>query len=102
VRLEISIHVHHHSENESRIERKLDQLKETIMATLQQFMDGFARVEAATTEIAADIKMLVDQLASGGLTTEQEEAVLAKLLTHAATLEGMAASVESPVPEPPA
>lgn len=105
----ITVHVHHHFENGQGQDARLQEIKDLlvelktqgvmIMATLAQFEEGFARVDVATSNIAADIKRLVGQLQSG-LSDADETVALDKLLAHATALEGIAASVEDPVPPP--
>jgi hypothetical protein len=71
-----------------------------IMATLEQFEAALARIDAATTDIAADIQSLKDQIAGAGLPAEVENSVLARLDTIAGQLEAIGGSVENPVPVP--
>lgn len=73
--------------------------QETIMATLAQFEAALARIDAATTDIAADLQALKDQIAGAGLSSEVESEVLAKLEAAASKLEGIGGSVENPVPD---
>jgi len=70
---------------------------EKLMTTsLQDFKDAFARVDTATTAIAARLKALSDGLA--GMTPAEEEEAQAQLNALAATLEAMAANPDDPVP----
>ncbi len=55
----IDVHVHHHGLPTT------DGLKEQIMAVSKQIAEFSARVDAATTEIASDLKALRDRLADG-------------------------------------
>lgn len=68
------IHVHHHG---------LDELRELLMAVSAQIQAFSDRVNAATNEIAADLKALRDRIASG-LSAED-----------AALLDGLAAKLEA-------
>ena len=84
----------------------LDMLKnqgrqiQTIMTTLQEFKDLLARVDVATTNIAADLVRLADQIAKGGLTSEEETEISEALKLAAEKLEAVAAvNPESPVVE---
>jgi hypothetical protein len=71
-----------------------------IMATLEQFEAALARIDAATTDIAADIQSLKDQIAGAGLPADVENSVLSRLDTIAGQLEAIGGSVENPVPAP--
>ena len=56
------------------IELQLKQ--EQIMATQTQFDERMSKIDAATTEIAADLKKLRDDLAAGGAVSDANLAVL--------------------------
>jgi len=85
----------------------LDMLKnqgrkiEIIMATFQDFQDQLTRIAAATENIAADLVRLADQIAKGGLTTEEETEISEALKLAAEKLEAVAAINPEPTPEPP-
>lgn len=68
-----------------------------IMANFQEFKDLLTRVDEATTNIAADLKRLADQIAAGGLTAEEETEISEALKLAAEKLEAVAAVN----PEPP-
>jgi hypothetical protein len=74
---------------------RLDQLEKKIM---ERFETVLSEIDTATTEIAAELTALRDQLAAGGLTPEQEAEVLTKLEAAATRLKGIAADPEAPVP----
>ena len=68
---------------------------EAIMATQAQFDERMGKIDAATTEIAADLKKLRDDLAAGGAVSDANLAVLdAKI----AVLDAMGKDPEAPVP----
>jgi len=85
----------------------LDMLKnqgqkiQTIMATFQDFQDQLTRIGAATDNIAADLVRLADQIAKGGLTTEEETEISEALKLAAEKLEAVATVNPEPTPEPP-
>ncbi len=72
-----------------------------IMATFQDFQDQLTRIGAATENIAADLVRLADQIAKGGLTTEEETEISDALKLAAEKLEAVAAVNPEPTPEPP-
>ncbi len=77
-------------------------LKGMIMASKEQFEAAFARVDTATSGIAKVIRDLIAKIQGGGMTAEEEAAILAKLDQSATALEGMAVDPTNPVPtEPP-
>jgi hypothetical protein len=76
-------------------------LRRLIMATKEEFEAGFARVDAATTGIANVIRELIAKIEAGGMTAEEEAAVLARLGQSADALEAMAVTPEDPVPVDP-
>lgn len=71
------------------------------MATIEQFEAALNRIDAATTNIANELRDLKDQIAGQGLSAEVEANVLARLEAKATQLEEMSQTVENPVPEPP-
>lgn len=85
----------------------LDMLKnqgqkiESIMATLQDFKDLLTRVDAATTNIAEDLKRLAAQIEAGGLSAKDEFEISEALKLAAEKLEAVAAVNPEPVVEPP-
>ena len=70
------------------------------MATVQQFEAALSRIDAATTQAAAVIRQLRDDIASSGMTGTDEGNVLGRLEGVAASLEAMAQSPTDPVPVP--
>ena len=85
----------------------LDMLKnqgrniQTIMTQLEMFKDLLLRLEAATTNIAADIKRLADQVAAGGLTEKEEIEISEALKAAAEKLEEVASITPEPPVDPP-
>lgn len=78
----------------------LSKLENLIMATSQQYADAQARIDEATTAIAALIRKLVAQQQAGGMTAEEEDAALAKYSAVADALEAMGKDPNDPVPVP--
>ncbi len=62
-------------ENEATVDR-INQKQEQMMATAQQFKDAFDAIDLETTRIATRVQELLDQIANGGLTPAEEQAVL--------------------------
>lgn len=85
----------------------LDMLKnqgrkiESIMANLQDFKDMLTRVDAATNNIADDLKRLAAQIEAGGLSAKDEFEISEALKLAAEKLEAVAAVNPEPEPEPP-
>lgn len=76
------------------IDRKLEQ----IMATLADFQNALAQIDAETTRIGVYIESIVTQLNRTDLTEEQETALHASLQAAADKLKGVGASVTTPIP----
>jgi hypothetical protein len=75
---------------------------EAIMATQAEFTAAFERLNTATSNIAAVLNALRDQIAGLGLDATVEADILNKLGAAAGALEAMAQSPTDPVPvEPP-
>lgn len=73
----------------------------SIMAfTKEQFDVLRDQINAATNKIAEKIADLTEQLKAGGLTPDEEAAIFADFEAVVATLEGIAADPENPVPDP--
>lgn len=68
------------------------------MALQQEFLDVLKRIDDATTAIGVKIQKLLDQLAAGGMTADEEASVLQQAKDEAAKLEGLAADPTNPVP----
>jgi predicted Ser/Thr protein kinase len=89
------------------IETVLDRIQQKVentMATLQNFKDLLAAVDAETNRIAAKIEELVGQIGGGGLNETEEAEALAGLTAVAERLKTIGASSTNPVPpveEPP-
>lgn len=71
------------------------------MATIEQFESALSRIDAATTNIANQLRDLKDQIANQGLSAEVEANVLSRLETAASQLEQVGQSVENPTPDVP-
>jgi septal ring factor EnvC (AmiA/AmiB activator) len=109
--MQIHIHIHHHghSNDEDVLHNIYTLTKSThnkttqIMADIQAFETALTRIDAATTNIANQLRELKDQLANQGLPADVENTVLARLESAASQLEAVGQSVENPVPpvEPP-
>lgn len=84
----------------------LDMLKnqgrqiKTIMANLQDFKDLLIRVDAATNNIAEDLKRLAAKIEAGGLSEKDESEISEALKLAAEKLEAVAAVNPEPEPEP--
>lgn len=92
------IHIHQHDDRETKqslnlIINKLNQ----IMTKQEKFDASLERLNTTTNDIAADLKLLKDQIASDTVTEES----LARLDTNVTTLEALGASTDNPVPEVP-
>lgn len=96
-------HIHYHCDNSRVVELlQIQAVKiQTIMTQLEMFKDLLLRLEAATTNIAADIKRLADQVAAGGLSEKDELEISAALKLAAEKLEEVADINPEPTPEPP-
>src|SRR3954471_10589743 len=99
--MHIHIHIHHHYQGEDKIVTELQFLNKKIdhfMANTQERFDALlARLNAATNDIAADYKKLLDEVRAGSVSDESLTAAEANI----AKLEALGASVENPVPEVP-
>jgi hypothetical protein len=77
------------------------QMEVRIMASLNTFTELLTAVDAETTRIGAKIQTLIDQLAAGGLSAEEEATVLAGLGAAADKLKGIGVDPADPVPVDP-
>ena len=98
----IHIHVHtdHDKEAIAALEKKIDYVisqNKIIMSKQETFDALLVRLNLTTNDIAADLKLLKEQIAAGTVSDES----LAKLDANIAGLEALGASTENPVPEPP-
>lgn len=95
----INIHIHHHDKEAiAALEQKLDYVisQNKIIMSKQETLDALlVRLNATTNDIAADLKLLKDQIAAGTVSDES----LAKLDVNIQALEALGASTENPVPE---
>ena len=100
----IEKHYHIHIDGVFKVVRLLEEQAakiESIMATLQDFKDLLTRVDAATTNIAEDLKRLAAQVEAGGLSEKDEFEISEALKLAAEKLEAVAAVNPEPVVEPP-
>jgi predicted nucleic acid-binding Zn-ribbon protein len=81
-----------------RMEKKLIDQGAQMQKTLEEFLQVLKDLDEATTQVAADLEALKEQIANQGLTPEAEAEVFAKLEAAAARLKGLAADPETPVP----
>lgn len=99
----VTVHVHH--EADASVLQKLEVLSAQLTALHQQGVQHMAvtetirvfaaRVDAATNEIASDIRVLRDKVAAGTPLTEEDQAELDRLAT---ALEALGRDPENPVP----
>lgn len=75
-----------------------NQNKELMARTQEQWESILTRIDAATTNIAQQLRDLKDQIANQGLPADVEEAIFTRLDTAATQLEQVGASPENPVP----
>jgi acetylornithine deacetylase/succinyl-diaminopimelate desuccinylase-like protein len=105
VNLRIDLHVHPH-ESSDRVAEKLAEIlhavvglttitKERLMAVSAQVQAFSDRVNAATNEIASDLKTLRDKIAAGSTLSAEDQALLD---SAASRLEAMGVDPEDPVP----
>lgn len=62
----------------------------------EKFSEVLARIDAATTQIATNIRALKDKIAGQGLSPEAEAQILSALEAEATKLEGMASDPANP------
>lgn len=74
---------------------------EKTMATLQNFKDLLAAIDAETDRLAKKIADLVAQLTAGGMTEAQETQALAGLTAVADRLKTIGADPTNPIPPAP-
>lgn len=70
------------------------------MPTPEEFAAAFKVVDDETTRIGQLVIDLVAQLAAGGLTKEQEEAIFTQITGHGERLKTIAVNPANPVPDP--
>lgn len=95
--MHLHIHLHDDRETKQLLELIIKQNK-IIMAKQDQFDAAIVRLNAVTNDIAADLTLLKDQIATGTVS----QASLDALDANIAQLEVLGASTENPVHEPPA
>lgn len=102
--MRIDVHHHLHYAGEDALLRELRALRNHFDTRMDQmatdFGDVLGRIDAATNNIAEDIRNIKDQL-STGMNAAQVAALKQQLEAKASTLEGIASSTEDPVPEQP-
>ena len=77
---------------------RIQEIKELIQMVKTEFLAAVAEIDAETTRLADYIQTLVDRLASGGMSSEDEAAVFAALQSATTRLKGVAANPDAPVP----
>lgn len=87
------VDVYHHFVGDDavlkRIEQRLASVEETMTQNFQDIQAQLGRINAATTDIAGDIKTLMDTV-STSMTQDEVDQVKAGLTSAADTLEGVA------------
>jgi septation ring formation regulator EzrA len=100
----IDVHVHIHDDasddNNNKVLKAIAELRREFMASVQQFQDALAAVDAETTRIGELIAQLVSQLNRTDLTEAQEAEILASLTAASNRLKTVGADVTNPVPDP--
>ena len=81
-----------------KILESLQRTERLLMTSLQDFKDGFARIDAATSAIAQKLRDLSGQI--GNMSAADEDAAKALLDSAASALEAMGANPDNPVPVP--
>jgi len=71
------------------------------MARPQSWNDLLAAFDAETTRIATKIQALLDQIAAGGMTAEEETAVQADLQAQVDRLKAIGTDPTEPIPPVP-
>lgn len=87
-----------------RIETALDRIQQKLegtLATLQNFKDLLAAVDAETTRIGDKIQELVDKLEAGGMADAEEAEALAGLSAAADRLKSIGSDPSDPIPTEP-
>lgn len=89
------IHLHIHDDRKTVELLQLINQKIDLIMTKQEKLDAaLERLNTTTNDIAADLVLLKQQIAEGTVTEES----LTRLDANVATLEGLGASTENPVP----
>ncbi len=106
-------HIHHHTHHhhfEARCEvmrrldaldKKIDLLKETVMATLDELNAALATISSEVDKVSADTDNLLAQLANiptGGLTPEQQAAI-DSAVTSATAIADRLKAIDDKVPD---
>ncbi len=101
------VHLHFHGERSSRVMEKLDSILTRVIAldaqagrllmAYKEVIDILTRMDVATDNIAADVKLLTEAV-KPGMTEEEVAEVKSIGLAIAEKLEGLAASTEDPIP----
>lgn len=91
-----------------RMEEKLDaallklntviRKEDLIMATQEEFNEILSQIDSETTRVADKVQQLMDQLATGGMSADQEAQVKADLQAQLDKLRGIGADPANPVP----
>lgn len=97
----VDVHVYHHSDDTKRVLNKLIKRIERIMATMQELNESMSAISSIADKISADTDNLLSQLANiptGGLTTEQQEALDAAV-NSARDIAGRLQALDDKVPD---
>jgi flagellar motor component MotA len=79
--------------------QNIGQQIQSVMATLVEFRAALAKITAATDNISADLVRLADQIKQGGISSVEEDELLATLNAAAEKLNAVADL--NPEPETP-
>ncbi len=101
--ISLRIDIYHHFESPGNVDipaklelmhlalTKIDGKVDTIMSAVDDLRTEMAKIDAATTEIGADLTRLAEQIA-GGISAADAVAVVAELKARADTLTAMGAA----------
>lgn len=111
MKLDINININHYHQPDSDTLKALEMVSsvvtkilkntKTVMAKQDQFDAVLARIDAATSAIAAELEDLKGQITGAGLSAEAEDSILATLDSAVTKLEAFGKPGEEPQPETP-
>lgn len=81
---------------EYRIGKLINHKHKITMATLQQFQDELAKLDAATTAIATTLEDLKAQITNAGISAADEDAIVATLDAAITKLQGLGTPPAAP------
>ena len=106
---QIHIHVHNdHKDRPSEVLKKLGELATVVqqlqrglskMATKDDYAAMVAGFNVATNKISERIAAIEAKIAAGGMTAEEEQAVLAEFASVRAALDVLGADPNNPIPQ---